>query len=359
MSFQNFKFMCGVKSKGCIFASCAQFNSLVKINIENGDTQLLGKFPNEPINGEYLHKNAYIIGNDIYFIPYRATNICKYNMEKGLFDDVSIERDGYDGGYIAEQIGNKIYMIPEAAGGDILEVDTLTDNVSCVITKQQILAETAPMNQGMVFLRICAMGDSLLLPIRKTNRILEVEVKKKKMILHQINLDGLLGCFKGKDKVWFLSECIDKICYWDVFSNDIKHINFYPNYRGRKRYINWIVDMGEDVYIIPAWGTHIYRLIDNQFVKMEHFQADNINLQKFYTPIEGEGQICLLPLGVDNMILIQGDEIKQVGIKPMNSKTKLYREIMQAYMNNSSNRVIEEGLELDLEQYIDALIEID
>ena len=348
--------MCGVRSEEYIFASCAQFNSLVKINVDTGDTQLLGKFPNEPINCEYMHKNAYIIGKDIYFIPYKAANICKYNIANGLFGEIFIDRDGYDGGYIAEQIGNKIYMIPEAVGGSILEIDTQVDKVSCVITKQQILAAIEPMKQGMAFFRICAMDNRLFLPIKKTNKILEVEILKKKVIIHETAVDGLLGCFKGMNKIWLLGECRDKIYCWDVLSNDVKKIDFYPDYKGKKRYINWIVDLGENVYIIPAWGTCIYRLENNQFVKMEQFQADNINLQKFYTPIEYEGEICLLPLEINDMLLIQGDRIKQLVIKPMDETIKLYSEVIRAYVNNSSNRLIEEGAELDLEQYINALV---
>ena len=356
MSFQNLKFMCGAKFEKWIFASCAQFNSLVKIDIETGDTQFLGKFPNEPLSCEYMHKNTFIMGEDIYFIPYRATNICKYNVMNGTFQEIVIGDENYHGGYIAEQIADKIYMIPEMPGGSILQLDTRTDKIETVVTKNRLLRETKPLiEDGMVFFRICAVENRLFLPLKKSNRILEINVSNKNIKSHELEIGGLLGCFTGQKGIWILGDSKDKIYHWDVTDNEIKSSIYYSNNEGSRRCINWIVDMGEDVYALPAWGRHILRLEGNKFVKMEQFEENNIEVQKFYTPIKDNGLLYLLPMGINDLVILQKEKIVQIPLKTMNENTKLYSDIIHAYMDNSSNEILEEGIKLNLEQFVNAL----
>lgn len=357
MSFDNLKFMCGAKYKEYIFASCFQFNGLFKINCETGEREFVGSFPQESLACENLHRNAFVIDQNVIFVPYKAKNIHIYDIGKNEFYVIELNRGNYVNGYIGEKIDENIYLIPEMAGGDIIEFDYGKKRAEVVISwKEFEHSLETKIKSGVAFYRICAIDKSLFLPLCNTNFIFEICISTKKLFVHVLKSVNVWGCFKGQKDIWVLANKGNEIYSWNKEKNMIKKINCEILDPVNKRNINWIVDIGECVYALPAWGKFIWEVKNDQLVKLESFETRPIVLQTFYEPIEEEKILYLLPLGENNLLKIQDKCIKQIEIQRLDEKSKLYGDIIEANRDTAQNEIWIENIKFSLEQYVGLLL---
>lgn len=357
MGFERLKFMCGAKVGEFIYASCMQFNGLAKINSITGDCKILGKFPNEPLCGEYLHKMAFVVDSNIYFIPHLAKNICRYDVQNGKFNNIEIQRENYKGGYIAEKILNKIYMISESAGGNIVEYDTATNMQRVIISSVELIAETKDyISENLIFFRACSLKDHLFLPIRNSNIILEIDIKNKSILCHKLKIKKIWGCFKGNKGIWILNCDVNKVYLWNI-DKDIIEFKIDMKYTRTERNLNWIVELKKGIYAIPAWGNNISKLKQGKFVSLCQIERDSkIERQKFYTPIIDNEVMYLLSMDENQLVIINDEIVRMISINPIYKDTILYKKIIKSYINSSDNNCFIENEKLELHQFIDGVI---
>lgn len=356
MSLNKLKFMCGIKKDNYIFASSLFFNGLFKIDCMNGSTEYLGKFPNELLDQAYMHRNAFLIKDCIFFVPYKAKNIHVYNIVKRKFEEIKMNCNGYRNGYIGEVIDNEIYLIPEMAGDGIWKLDPETKELSNIVTKE-ILSELVQKEEGFIFLRICEMNHNLLLPVKGTNRVLELVASTGKIISHELPIPNIWGGFNGKFGIWLLADGGNIIYYWDNKKNTVEEI-LYDSQKGMlsKDKLNWIVETSNQVYAFPVRGENLLILKGNKFETFEKVELCSARLQMFYNPIKENECIYLLPMGGKELLKICDFEVDHINIQGLNSNSKLYRSVLQAYMENSRIENLFENEKVDLKQYIDGVI---
>lgn len=357
MGFETLRFMCGALYKDFILASCLEFNGLYKIYYETGENEYLGSFPNETLVSKNLHRNAFIVNDLVYFIPYKAINIQVYNISRRSFYEITVERNGYKGGYIGIQSNEDIYLVPESKGGSVLKLDTKTDNIKIMVTADTLLTLiNSDKVSSKLFLRICLQNDRLWLPLYKTNIILELIVTSGRIIKHNLNIENIFGCFNGKNGIWILGNNGNSIYKWNLQSCSVIKMDYDCNCMRKKRCFNWIIDIGSNVYVLPAWGESILILKNNEFVEFECVEKTNTIYQKFFASICSDGDIFLLPMGIEYMLKIEGNEIREIELQKINSESKLYDEILHTCVNETFEEPLNENTILSLYQFIAGLI---
>lgn len=356
MGFETLKFMCGAQYDNFILASCLEFNGLYKVYFETGESECLGIFPNESLICNSLHRTVFIINDYAYFIPYKATNMHIYDIKKKEISELVIERNGYKGGYLGVQKNEHIYLVPESEGGEILEIDTRTESTRKLVMKDKLseITNKININSKLLFLRICLQNNRLWLPLHNTGIIFEVEISTGEIAKHNLAINNIIGCFNGKSGVWILGDGGKSVYKWDFQLNSIIKMFEDCKYTQKIRCFNWIIDVGQNVYVLPAWGENILIQKDDGFVVLENVNKGNGGYQKFFEPICSNGSIYLLPMGIEYMIRIQGNAMQKISLDKMDSESVIYQDILHAYIKESSREGIRES-QLSLRQFIDGV----
>lgn len=356
MGLTNLKFICGAKYGKNIYASCLGFNGLFEIDSENGMTTYIGSFPGESLHCSHLHRNAFIINKRVYFIPYKATNIHVYDISRNAIDEIKMNRNGYSGGYIGEAIGDKILLIPECVG-TIVEFAPYSGMMKDIVSGDTLLKKIKDAGESnYCFYRICIYNNRLILPLSKSNIVFEIIISTGMIIQHTLQVENVWGAYKGKHNIWLLADNGNSIYSWNIESNALNEIECQNNYTGTDRCWNWIAEINETVYLLPAYCNSIMLLKDGKFIELESFIPDDNRLQLFFAPIYEGNTIYLLPMGINELLWIEEKTTNKTPVQKMNSELELYKDICRAYTLHSSKQLLDENKVIGLAEYIDGLI---
>ena len=113
MSIFDAQFTCGVRVKGCIYASCRNFNGLIKISLDNMQSEVMGIFPDEDKYKKSLHSNAIKEKNLVYFFPATSKHLHILDTNTMCISSIKLCDSKYEGEYYGKKIGKKIFLIPK------------------------------------------------------------------------------------------------------------------------------------------------------------------------------------------------------------------------------------------------------
>lgn len=291
-------------------AASKNFNGIFKVNLQTGECDYIGIFPNEKLNKKRLYTKAIYSNNKVYFVPNAAKEIAVYHLKSGGIEklellQIQIEQYPYYKmrNKFNEAISYKdgIFMIG-CTYPAVIRIDTKNDTIRYYMDWVE--------NHPFVFRKMSAiMENKFYIPSSINNLILEFDMDLYKGKLYKVGQrnQGCWGIYKIEDDFW-LSPCkANPILRWNPKTGNVTEYEHYPKgfcdngfaFTGLylcQGYINLIpayANMGVKVLLSnnEIIEDDRFRLADQEFVQYM-FQLD----QKIYLTINrisGKEYVCI------------------------------------------------------------------
>ena len=355
MSIKNINLSCGVKLGDYIYASALHFNGLFKVNVKSGEMEYLGSFLDEKFHIESAHSKAFLIDDDIYYIPSNANNIGVYRLNSNSFDVIHFDKKC---GYIGEVVHNILYLLPYQARGDVLKLNRDNNSLEKVISIDDIkpLLDENYID-GYIFLRTAVLDGKIFVPQYRTNRVIIIDTKNDNQlsVISLENHASVFGAFSGQDCLWLLG--IDGTVYkWCVENNELYQCSYQQEDGVEKeKLINWIVDIGEYAYAFPGWGTEIYE-IKNQQLKPIFNYGIYKKIHKVFNPIVDNNELWILPYSFEKLLHIEKNVCDVISVQSLDDESEIYNKILKEEFDSVQGAPIFENLRMSLEDFVQIVI---
>lgn len=99
-----------VDKTGSLWFCATDFNGLFRYDIEKDKLSFMGSFPEESVGRRYCYSSCVLYEDKLFFPPYMANEIAVFNMEKSVFEKISVRDYGIAGQktYGVAQYKNKL-----------------------------------------------------------------------------------------------------------------------------------------------------------------------------------------------------------------------------------------------------------
>lgn len=250
------------------------FNGLYSADLKTKNIVFRGSVPWEGLHEEYLYMS--IVENDgkIYLIPYHATCIAIYDIERGEFEKIEISqvasvKQFYVGGCFRE---NELWIFP-ALSSQILCIDIHSGKVSEVKAKHEHMEQYVLETNDIYFHKQVVCEDNkIYTPLCNANVIVEIDCATKQYICHLMKeIDqGFSGICKEREELWLIprKDGGDVIC-WNPKTGIQKKIRGISD-KNSKNYVGCEV-RNETIYIYSVGNSNtIYESADVELVRGCH-----------------------------------------------------------------------------------------
>ncbi len=251
-----------------IYASCMQFNALLKINKNDGQVEIVATFPNEPMTQQSMHWNIYCVERTLIFVPSYATGIYTYSLQRQQMEYYPIAMPGcvkvrcID----SHQVGDKIWLFYAYADNPIVVYDVNTHRMEYFNEMTNVLPEEIRVRPMPMFWSTFA---------RKENELYGV-IWKSSYIVH-LNMDTMdveiISLQGWTDKLTGVAYNADVLYFTELGSEEVKTLRLldgsgelYQPQEDMMRdktyeqvYSNVIACEGQ-ILLIPNSGRKIYSL---------------------------------------------------------------------------------------------------
>lgn len=301
-------FSCGAKYGDVIYASARKFNGLVKVQVNNGETEYVSKFPSEEEIIENQHSRAYAYRNEIFFFPAFGKYIHIYNLDTGNMTKYMLDRQLYKGEYYALLSDEIVVMIPKKIGGNILKFD-LNKRESSVLLSWETLSNYFPKNAKYTFLRSVILENKIYLPIYDSSSIICLDLNFLNIEVKKVNVDRLLGAFGGNEDVFLLTNDSSAVFKWNPEDNSVIQYNVAAAL-GQNNCFTFGVQMNRRMYFFPSYSSALLGIeLNNKIDILLELEDANRKLM-FLEPFYEENEIWALPYECDYMLCISEDNVK-------------------------------------------------
>lgn len=240
------------------------FNGLFKINIKSYITEFVAHFPNEKINQKLLHTNCFEYKGQIVFVPARGKFVHFYNVNSGEFTsicvfekEVSNDAVKFCNGAIRD--GNFLYIVLKT--GEMISVNLETKEVVEVKTFKEQCQKYVLSYENFMFLNAVVFEEKMFFALNLKDKILVWDIKNKNLSAIEIGINNISSMYEGKDFFWITSNDDEYIysCNKANYKITKYDADIYER-RFEGKFYNNIIEVGEDVYAIPAQVEYILKL---------------------------------------------------------------------------------------------------
>lgn len=303
----NIQFNAGVIKDELLYFSAKNYNGLFSLNLSNGSVRFLDHFPKDNLWTEYMHQYAFDSDCYIYFIPYEAHYISKFDIRNQEINCIEIYSK-YDNASVAcaVEYQKKYILVPRELNKPILVFNLENDEI------EEISIKSSGINLDSFYCDMYGatiIGDDLLVAVYNTDLVLRLSLKNYSWdTIHVPNTNNSAITF-WDNKIWLVSSdgkeinCInekyeliknykllgkserpfeswindkkglylcgcldDKILRYDETADTWVAIDFNNVKRINK---NWAFGCGyssdeDNIYIFPSAGASLIRLNNNE-----------------------------------------------------------------------------------------------
>lgn len=212
-----------------VWFSGVDFNGLFRGNINTGKVELIDFFP-EALNSEWLHFRSEIVGKNIYFIYDGKNKVNVFDIERNVFTDRLIIPFKQKNNYritFSYTVKDDIYLF-----GNGIEVYKLNTKNNTISYLEKLSREMYVDDNAVLSNQIGVRGNTLFIPVYKSNIIMEVNLKKNYAIRHLFKEEiEICGCYYDRDIFWIsgnnmIMKCDEKFDIISEFVNNNKTIKF-------------------------------------------------------------------------------------------------------------------------------------
>lgn len=341
-------FSCGAKYGDAIYASARKFNGLVKIQISNGETEYVSKFPAEEEIIENQHSRAYAYRNEIFFFPAFGKYIHIYNLDTGNMTKYMLDRQLYKGEYCALLSDEIVAMIPKKIGGNILKFD-LNRKQSSMLLSWETLGNYFPKTAIYTFLRMVILGNKLYLPIYDSSSIICLDLNSLEIEVKKVKVDRLLGAVGGTEDIFLLTNDSSAVFKWNPEDNSVIQYNVAAAF-GQNNCFTFGVQMNGKMFFFPSYSSAILGIELNNKVDVLFELEDADQKLMFLEPFYEENEIWALPYECDYMLCISEDNVKMKKISKIEVASLIKEQFVESKIKTES--ILSEDGDIQLVDYI-------
>lgn len=349
----NIQFNAAAVRNNEIYFSAKNYNGLFKLRLEDSSVSFVTHFPGDELWIEHMHQFAFSINQYIYFIPYFAHYISKYNIESGEIVKIALfEGDGMSAISNVINRKNKYFLIPRELSNPIAVLDPEMDEISylSITSKRHDLIKAYSDIYSAAIVR-----DELLIPVYDSDNIVKIDLEK--MECSDIILNGTRNSAITyfNEKLWMISSDGSEIyCYSDKYEL-VKKYRCTGN--SNRPFESWVNVSGK-LYLCGCLDDRIIRY-DEKSDKWNELQCKGI-LRKidrwaFMCGFENvENKIYLFPSATNALAILEEDRISVVEVEFMDKE--LYDRIRmkktQFYFEKSEPEIQSEGQNLSIDDML-------
>ena len=174
----NLQFNAAVIDEDIVYFSAKNFNGLFKWNLKNSKVELIGHFPDEQLWTEHMHQFTIVNAKNIYYLPYMASSITKYDLTSQKLLTVGELGNSVRWGISHVLKYNENYiLIPRELTNPISVFYPANEKFEFVDVEITKNAETVYFYSDI----FCATieRDTLFVPIYDTNIIIKIDLQSK------------------------------------------------------------------------------------------------------------------------------------------------------------------------------------
>lgn len=352
MNGLNLKFSCGIQNGDYIYASCRNFNGLYKISVSTKVVEFQEFFCGEGINMEELHRGVIRYKDQIYFYG-SAKCIHVYNLMSQKMHTIEFRTSKNDGGVIGHLVGNCLWLFPEVKNRSYYKIDLLTENVT-VFDWETIPSCFSEEYEGNLFsIRTTVFKEQIILPVFQTNIILVYDVKTESFAKYELPLKNLLGCFRGERNLWLLADDGNSVYSWDCTRGNNKATLITSTGKGDGiRRWNWLVEVQDCAYLLPAYGENISVLNGSQITTALYIDRKKNGIEKAeqlcYEPVIVGTQLWVLPCAYSKIIILENGDVKSTDELIL----KIPDDVQKQYLQCVYCEVAREGKRIYFPQFV-------
>lgn len=259
-----------------LWFSAISFNGLFRMKKTDMIPEFVGLFPDERIDGTRLFSSVTESNGKLYFSPFSASAIAVYDISSGSFDRIEIDF-GYTKIkeaklYSSIMLNSRIYFIPYAY--DAIICYDIENGEIIYYTDWLKLVDNRSGYQGQYFRKAAVYGDTILLPMMNSGRLLAFDTISEKFSL--INGDFRNTSFHSTviiDQKIHLCPYVGDYYSYDLEKHTVDRVNLseYSSHDELALFSD-ICDCGDYFMLFPYHANCIVRIdfANNEKSAVEH-----------------------------------------------------------------------------------------
>lgn len=352
----NLQFNAAVIINNEIFFSAKNFNGLFKMSFDNQKVIFLGYFPGDGVWAEYLHQFAIKDKNFIYFVPYSAHGMSKYNFLTGEISLINIYEENNTAIAHVLKYENNFIFVPRYLNNPIAFFKPSSEELLYLVLEdidKKYLCNSICDIYGAEIVK-----NRLIIPIYDKDYIVEIDLTDKKTSI--VNLPGTRNSTVTffNDKYWTVSSNGKEVCCYTKNFNFLKKYSFLNN--SSRPYQAWI-NVGNDLYLCGCLSDSLlkYNVISDKWenvlyegiAKVKDNWAYMCGFQKC------ENELYIFPSATNALLVMNHNKIWMIEINfnDENQFKYIKKEKYCYYFEKHRSEIYEEGQTLSLENMIEYL----
>lgn len=298
-----------------LWFSNKNFNALMKMNSETGETEMVSTFEGFPPEEENLHIKTILSGDLLIFIPYLKNTIHIWNIQKNCFEK-SVDIDNKQSSVFINAFKDDndiIWILPSKLSDPIVLFDINKRTTSAFFG---IKEESDSENISDVILWLISLKyqkNHIYINSTKNNICFYVDCNTKKT--GKIILPDkfpVMSVFPCDDKIYFSLSRMSDIFEWNAEKKSYIRYEIDNKLKQGECYYADIIKRENKLVIIPCHSDDIiiYDIEKREYEKLifpENFERTNPNVMfAFYR--EKGNEIFVFPLGCNHLIKINTDD---------------------------------------------------
>ncbi len=298
-----------------LWFSNKNFNALMKMNSETGETEMVSTFEGFPPEEENLHIKTILSGDLLIFIPYLKNTIHIWNIQKNCFEK-SVDIDNKQSSVFIDAFKDDndiIWILPNKLSDPIVLFDINKRTTSAFFGIKEESDSEISEEVGLWAGDISYHNNQIYIQANKTNICYSVDCNTKKVekIVFNENFPIVSNSICD-DKIYFSLSRMSDIFEWNAEKKSYIRYEIDNKLKQGECYYADIIKRENKLVIIPCHSDDIiiYDIEKREYEKLifpENFERTNPNAMfAFYR--EKGNKIFVFPLGCNHLIKINTDD---------------------------------------------------
>lgn len=263
-------FLDAVAIENKLWFSNLDYNALMRMDIQTGETYIISYFPKNEIYQEELHRKVFLYKKKLYFIPLKSHYIHIWNMEREEWDE-TMELPFSESETICDayMIDENIWIFPSSLKNDIIRWNLKSNKILCLIGLTDEIRKCTDIFSYMLgYSSVCYKDNCFYLSPRNTRDIYIIEtrrciLKKKQQLPEAILTQGI--CPSSERGLWITELYSGHVHLWE---ENLGIVNTYylevPLSVGNIPFIK-VIDSGTNqIMVLPCHSEDILFLDKSQ-----------------------------------------------------------------------------------------------
>ena len=339
-------------------------NALMRFDLTTELANYIGEFPNVGSAETYIHKRAYVYGDNIYFIPDKGKNIPIYHIKTNEIEFVEVYRSSDTDYVFCDGLfyGNFLWIFPGNIEQPMIRFDLSSKKTEILNNFYGIFHEKIEKQQ-QGFCKICRVKDDVYMALLSTSKIIKYNMRNMSIKVIDSKIAQLDSVYSIDEEI-IICTIDGKAYLWNT-NIDEKTLCTLHRTRKVKGAYAAAVSKNREIYLIPNNGKEILKKRKNEPVfdnsELLVFDEDmvfnedmkSVNEVNFETYCQWGNDLILFPFQGRQVVVLSNREVRELKGE-LAPEQEMYRDkSYQAARKNILEHIQHEGDLYSLKEYIE------